>query len=88
MPSLLRKGGFAPVRGKSPAPAARGKTSPGEAKVDKKAEKKEKDEVVVLKDRLAKGHRLNDQELAQVCVARRSARTNAHRRGAHTHCSH
>ena len=74
MPSLLsRKGGFAipGTRGKSPAPAKKGGASPPDAKVDKvqKKERKEKDEVTVLKDRLAKGHRLNDQELAQLELA-------------------
>ena len=79
MPSLLsRKGGFAmPGKGKTPEPAksdvpkGKGGASLADAKADKqrKVERKDKDEVTALKDRLAKGHRLNDTELAQLELA-------------------
>ena len=52
----------------STPPAPAGKTKSAKDAQDEK-EKKEKDNVAKLKDRLAKGHRLNDQELAQLELA-------------------
>lgn len=69
--------------GKSKGSFARGKvfpkksgSSPEAAKpsaqeVEEKKKKREKDEVSALKERLAKGHRLNDQEVRAQTAARR-----------------
>ena len=58
-------GGKIGGKASSTPPAPAGKTKSAKDAQDEK-EKKEKDNVAKLKDRLAKGHRLNDQELAQL----------------------
>ena len=61
-------GGKIGGKASSTPPAPAGKTKSAKDAQDEK-EKKEKDNVAKLKDRLAKGHRLNDQELAQLELA-------------------
>merc|ERR1719201_3023703 len=64
----MKKGGFGAKGMQKKAAAVEGslRRPPDDTK---KAERKEKDEVSVLKARLAKGHRLNDAELAQLELA-------------------